>query len=298
MRCGRASLEALLAHPKYSRNQELLGQAGDLADALIKKSSYAMISHLPSSLSRKIMVPHIPGIVKKQRTNGLWRIKDAERISFEILLALSHAGLLKDIVVTEKFRYDPFQYFLNKSDFSGYCVRNNFLCTPLPTDEALKQELTAGIISAQSMDGSWGNTIVYTCKMIERLILLGEKQGENVNKAAAWLLSTYNQDVEGHGAKKAYGVPAHHMFLTSDRGAEYRSALKERPEWDPKQLCYNHLAMVQNGTAIYALIQLGFGDDRRVIAACDNLFFLKQKYGGWCQTNIRGAFITETKKPL
>jgi hypothetical protein len=46
------------------------------------------------------------------------------------------------------------------------------------------------------------------------------------------------------------------MYLTSPRGKEFRSSLKERLEWNPKQLCYNHLSMIRNGIAIHTLIKL------------------------------------------
>ena len=297
MRCGRASLVALLAHPKYVRNPVLLRQATDLANALIKKSSYAMISDLPPSLATGIIKPHIPRILRGQRSNGLWKIRDARRISFEILSALNHAGLLPDLVRDKAFRYDPLQQYLDGSDLYGWTVRNHFLRAPLSNDGVLKCRLSAEILATQLDDGSWEGTIVATCKMVEGLMLLGEGRGnKHLEDAARWLLSTYIPDVEGRGPRGAYGIPAHHMFLTPDRGEEFRSALKERPEWDPKQLCYNHLGMIQNGIAIHALIGLGLHDDPRVTAACDNLYSLREKYGGWCQTNIRDLFITEAKR--
>jgi hypothetical protein len=296
MRCGRASLVALLAHPKYSRDTELISQATILADALIKKSSYAMISDLPPFLAARIIKPHIPRILKQQRSNGLWKIKDAQRISFEILSALNNAGLLPDLVQTEAFRHNPFQAYLDRSDLYGWATRNSFLCTPLPSDGILRDKLSAETLAVQWDDGSWEGTIVATCKMIRRLMLLGDRDNKAIKEAASWLLSTYNQDVEGHGPKGSYGVPAHHMFLTHNRGTEFRSAQKQRPEWDPKQLCYNHLGMIQNGITIHTLIRLGYHDDIRVTAACDNLYSLRERYGGWCQTNIRDPFIAETKR--
>ncbi len=62
------------------------------------------------------------------------------------------------------------------------------------------------------------------------------------------------------------------------------------------QLCYSHLPIIQNGIAILSLNRLGYAEDERVINACDNLFFLYKKYGGWCNSNIRDAFIAEMKR--
>jgi hypothetical protein len=285
---------ALLAHPKYSTNLGLLNQAKLLADSLVKKSSYTMISDLPPPLAKEVIKPYVPSILKLQHSNGFWKIKDARRISFEILSALNNAGLLQDLVENHTFRYDPFR---DGSDLYGWTARNRFLRTPLPGDGTLRDKLSAQILATQCDNGSWESTIVTTCKMIERLILLGEdRDSKGIYEAGIWLLSTYNQDVTGHRPKGPYGVPAHHMFLTPDRSTEFRSALKERPEWDPKRLCYNHLGMIQNGVAIHTLIKLGYYDDVRVTAACDNLYSLRERYGGWCQTNIRDPFITETRR--
>ena len=96
-----------------------------------------------------------------------------------------------------------------------------------------------------------------TFKMIYRLMLLWEdRDKQRLEEAADWLLSTHKGEVSEYGPKGSYGIPANHMYLISPRGKEFRSSLKERLEWDPKQLCYNHLGMIRNGIAIHTLIKL------------------------------------------
>jgi len=77
------------------------------------------------------------------------------------------------------------------------------------------------------------------------------------------------------------------MFSGANRRDEFRSAKAEHPEWIPVGACYHHLPMIQTGFALKALIDLGFADDPRVIAGCENLVELHGAYGGWCDTNIR-----------
>jgi len=288
MRCGEASTIALISHPKYRQNQELLHDAAVLVGEVIRKHfEFRLVSDLPVVLAEKVIEVHVSQILKTQRANGLWKIEEAERKSFWLLAALQHAGLLGKLLREQAFRYDPFVAFQQRADLFGYVIRCEFAQSPLNTDQDLRQKLVSEIYTCQEPNGSWENTIVLTCKKLEELSLLGENsQQDCILKAVEWLFSMFNADLEGFHVGVVYGKPGHNMFSTPDRQAEFKIALKERPEWDPKQLCYNHLAMIQNGIAIQTLIRLGYFRDERVEKACDNLYFLKQKYGGWCQSNI------------
>ena len=86
-------------------------------------------------------------------------------------------------------------------------------------------------------------------------------------------------------------VMAHNMFSNDSRWLEFEAAKKYMPEWDPKQLCYNHLPNVQTAYAISCLNLLGYHDDNRVVAACHNFVDMHNKYGGFCDSNIRDAII-------
>jgi len=288
MRCDDASTFALISHPAYIQNQELLDEAAMIAEGQIRKHfEFILMADLPASLAIRIMCAQLSKILKTQRTNGLWKIEDAERKSFWLIYALQHAGLLEKLLNENTFHYNPFAAFQQRPDLYGYVIRQGFSHSPLNTDQHLRRKLVSEIYSGQEPNGSWGNTIVLTCKKLEELHLLGENsQQERILKAAEWLFSMYTPDVEGFHVGVAYGKPGHNMFTTPDRQAEFKTALKERPEWDPKQLCYNHLAIIQNGITIQTLIRLGYSDDERVEKACENLYILKEKYGGWCQSNI------------
>jgi hypothetical protein len=288
MRCDRASTIALINHPKYSQNKDLLTDAARISEGDIQRHfEFAIIMDLPVALAKSVMEAHIPQLRKTQRANGLWKIEDAERKSFWLLAALKHSTLLEGLSKEGAFRHDPYMPFQESSDLYGYIIRRDFSHTLVDTDNRLKSNLVSVILDTQEADGSWGHTIVVTCKRLEELCLLSEpNQHVRIQKATEGLFSTFNPDMVGFRVGVPYGIPAHDMFSTPNRWAEFENALKERPEWDPKQLCYNHLAIIQNGIAIQTLIRLGYQDDERVIKACDNLFTLKEKFGGWCQSNI------------
>jgi hypothetical protein len=297
MRCGQASLSALIAHPDYVLNVHLLLDAVKAAQAEIQHYEFTMLTVLPAPAAQSILAPLLDDILKTQRSTGLWKKDDAERKSFWLLLALAHANLLEQLLCSHAFRYDPFKPFSASSDLFGYVIRRDISKAPINTDQELRVNLTRVIYQGQARDGSWDQSVILTCKMLDELCLLNEPPDmPEMKQAAAWLFSTFQADVSGHSTKGVYGIPAHSMFSTSDRGEEFRVAKNERDEWDPKQLCYNHLPMIQNGSAILTLIRMGYAGDERVRKACANLYNLHQLYGGWCQSNIRDAFFKKMKQ--
>jgi hypothetical protein len=167
---------------------------------------------------------------------------------------------------------------------------------PIPSDRSLQEQIVSDIIAGQDREGSWNGTVISTSSHIEKLMELGIGIDDaRIRKAVNWLLSMCIDDVQ-RIAKRIDGVVvAHSMFSCQDRGAEFRSALAERPGWNPVRGCYFHLPMIQTGAALKVLIQLGFENDKRVIAACDNLLELRQTYGGWCDSNIRNGLIAQRR---
>jgi hypothetical protein len=199
MRCPRASTMALISHPKYIQNQELLNEAAMIAEENVRKHfEFAPVADLPVSLAMKLMEAHIPEILKTQRATGLSKIKDAERKSFWLLYALQHAGYLKKLLDEGTFHHNPFAAIQQRSDLYGYVIRQELSHSPLSTDQKLRQKLVSGIVIGQEPNGSWENTIVVTCKKLEELRLLGENsQQEPILKAVEWLFSMFNPDLEG-----------------------------------------------------------------------------------------------------
>lgn len=49
------------------------------------------------------------------------------------------------------------------------------------------------------------------------------------------------------------------------------------------------------GEIIKTLIKLGFEEDSRVVSACENFIRMREKYGGWCDSNVRNTLIEESK---
>lgn len=298
MRCSTAVMQVLAMHPRYAQHEEIMAEAMALSETLLKGKQLdcTFIMNMPVEKAYSILDPEIPRLIKTQRPSGMWKTKDSQRISYGVLKALKHSGHLASLLREDRFRHDPFREFRDASDYYGLVVRRNIMAELLPTDARLREQLVSDILATQDEDGSWNQTVISTSNHIESLVELGlDLDDRPVRKSADWLLSTCAEDVY-RKAKKVNGVvAAHNMFSSQDRKAEFQSALAEKPNWNPVSLCYMHLPMIQTGAALKALMRLGFENDRRVIAACDNLLFLKQTYGGWCETNIRIGLLAEQK---
>jgi hypothetical protein len=86
------------------------------------------------------------------------------------------------------------------------------------------------------------------------------------------------------------------MFSSANRGAEFESARAEKPEWLPRAVCYGHLPMIQTGAALRELLRLGYGEDARVRAACENLVEIHEGYGGWCNSYITHTLLERKRR--
>lgn len=252
--------------------------------------------NLPVKDAYEIIDPEIPRIVKTQRSSGLWKIKDSRRISYGLLKALKYSGHLVVMLNEDRFRYDPFLSFREENDYYGFAVRKNIMESLLPDDGKLREELAWDIFSQQCANGSWNDTVISTSNHLEMLLELGIGADDpHIQNGVNWLFSVCLDDVYRQSKNMGNILVAHSMFSSQNRDAEFKSALAEKPEWNPVGLCYLHLPNIQTGTAIKTLIKLGFENDRRVISACDNLVELRQNYGGWCDSNIRNGLIAQKK---
>jgi hypothetical protein len=226
----------------------------------------------------------------------MWKIKDSRRISYGVLKALKYSGHLRSLLSEGRFRRDPFLSFRDEDDYYGFVVRRNIMEIEPPTDAKLQGKLVSDIFAGQDETGSWNGTVISTSNHIEKLVELGMGIDDpRIQKNADWLLGMCTEDVYRLSGNMGGVLVAHHMFSSQDRGAEFKRALAEKPEWNPVGLCYRHLPMIQTGAALKALISLDFEDDERVIAACDNLLELRQEYGGWCDSNVRNGLIAKRK---
>lgn len=300
MRCSTAAIQALTMHPSYSQRDGVIEKAMKMAEALFRKQlDCILIVYMPVENARAILNPQIPRLIKTQRSTGMWRIKDCRRISYGVLKALKHSEYLAPLLNENGLRHNPFRSFHDANDYYGFAVRRNIMETPLPGDSGLQERLTSGIFAQQDQAGSWNGTVISTSNHIEKLVEMGvDFDDERMQKSADWLLSMCMEDTYRLSKKMGGVVVAHHMFSSQDRASEFRSALAEKPEWNPVGLCYMHLPMIQTGAALKALISLGLENDERVIAACDNLLELRRTYGGWCDSNIRNGLLAKQKAEM
>ncbi len=146
---------------------------------------------LPIDILDRFFTLITENIIHKQNKAGLWKIKDGERVFFDVLSALRRVGKLPD---------------LSKNQFIGY-----------------------------------------------------------------------------------------HMISTADREREFNAAVQLKPEWIPCNVCYGHLAVIQNVVALQLLIQLGFETDQRIEKALNNLFEIDSGYNGFCKSNIHKKNIDANK---
>lgn len=293
MRCSIAAIQALAMHPRYRQRDGIMEEAMGMAESFFKKKlDCSFIPIMPVENARAILEPEIDRLLRTQRPTGMWKIKDSRRISYGVLKALKHSGHLMPLLSESRFRRDPFLSFRDEDDYYGFVVRRNIMGAAPATDAELQEQLVSDIFAGQDEAGSWNGTVISTSNQIEKLMELGIGIDDpRIQKSADWLLSVCMEDVYRLSGNMGGVVVAHYMFSSQDRGAEFKSALAEKPEWNPVGLCYRHLPMIQTGAALKALISLGFENDKRVIAACDNLLELRREYGGWCDSNIRNGLL-------
>lgn len=297
MRCSTAVIQALIVHPNYRQYDWVTEEAINIAKSHFKNQrDVSFLLNLNANIAYEIIDFEIPRLIKTQKSNGLWKVKDSKRISYGILKALKYSGHLKTLLDENRFRYDPFLSFHEDDTYYGFVVRQNIMENVLPDDIILKEKLSSDIFGRQDSNGSWNNTVISTSNYIETLLELGiDTNNPHIQKSAEWLFSVYSEDVYRQSNNMGGFLVAHSMFSSQDRNKEFKSALTEKPEWIPRGLCYMHLPNIQTGIAIKTLIKLGFENDKRIVSACDNLMELRRNYGGWCDSNIRNGLISQKK---
>jgi hypothetical protein len=290
IRCGHGGVIGLLTNRNY-RRLAWVKEAGfrQAADLFEKDGDARMLLDLSPADARKVLAPAIPKIIKSQRSSGLWRIKNAREISFHLLTALAHAGLLKKTL--PQLRHDPLNNFREAGDWQAVAVREQLLNNPRPDEKQVKNRLLKDISDRQASDGSWENTVMGTVQHLEMLLECGLSGSREFTRGVNFLFQCiqpefYREEI----------LVAHDMITSANRMAEYKSTKAHHPDWLPHPACHCHLPMIQTGFALRMLNKAGYEDDSRVMAACRNMVELRERFGGWCVTNIRLGLEAEAKK--
>jgi len=254
---------------------------------LDKRFDFWVVELLAGEDARWLVQAWVPRLIRIQRPTGMWKIKDAKRISCGVLLALRHAGLLDSLTEQKRLRYDPLAAFAEGLDYYDLVVRRTVFGEKGEVDRAAARLITRNL-AVQRADGSWDGTVISTCHHVDRVLRLGlAGRDRRLQRAARWLLEHCIDDVNRESPALGGVVVGHDMFSAEDRRSEFKSALELRPEWNPAGACFRHLPNMQNGLAISTLVALGHASDQRVIRACENLVELGRAFGGYCDTNIR-----------
>ncbi len=288
LRCNEAGLIPLLRSGKYGAKIQLDDTA---FESLLRHESYYLLSALPTSLADRLLRPAVPMLLAKQRSNGLWKVKDAERITYNILCAFRHIGLLDPAHPGELLPYDPLAEVSDRFSLYALLIKDLLLAST-PEDDGAKAQLMQAIQSMQQTDGSWEQTVVGTVVHMEVLLSLGLiPEHPAIQRAMDFILRQYHEDLEGIHIDKPYGLVTHGVFTTADRHAEFLSAQRNKPEWIPSEVCFRTMGVITNSVCLSLLLSLGMEGDARVETALDNLYSMHERFGGFCATKIKKPFI-------
>lgn len=289
MRCSDSIAYALFTNVNYSGIEWV--KKSVFLNAKVefeKRGNCKYLRYLPSNLANDIITPAINKIIRSQKTTGGWKVKETRMFTHYYLQAFINSGLHSSIL--PKLRHDPIVFLTNGNDIYSIAAERIFNKVNMSQTDIEKR--VKYITDLQNRDGSWDETVISTIHHLEMLHESGlGKTSKYIQKGVLFIKKNLIDDVAST-TKHYFGqIVAKNMFSTVNRLKEFESAVKYKPEWDPKRLCYMHIPNIQNAYAIEILNLLGFEDDPSVRKACDNLVELYVKYRGFCETNIRKTII-------
>ena len=295
IRCNDAVVMALASHRLFGELAWVREMAREQAKRHLLKDGDAgsLLNCLPAEAC-ELLLPEIPRLIKTQKATGMWRKHYARDGAYSLLKALQHAGLLQQVVT--QLRYDPYAPFRDAEDCYGIAVRNKLLQAPGGDEQAVQQRLLEDSAARQCTDGSWEHTVIATVYHLEVLAEAGLSATRNFERGISYLFTCLQPEVLREKSLYNHTPVARQMISSTDRSAEYRSALALKPDWLPNGECYCHLPIMQTGYALRLLNASGYAGDPRVMQACQNLVDLRERYGGWCDTNIRLGIRAELKQ--
>jgi len=298
LRCTESGLIPLMLSNKYAvYTESFYTDNTRLFEDIVKHESYYMIRKLPVVLAERLLLPELPSLLSRQKRNGMWKVKDTERITYDILSALKHIGVLDKTDSERSPRYCPLDTLKEKCDFYSLLIKANIF---QQTDERDNHEialLIADIRRNQKENGSWDDTVTGTVVNMEDLLDLGVGQDDtSISRGVDFLFDNLNSELEGIHATAPYGLVACNMFTTKDRNSEFASAIKLKPEWIPRSACFRTLAIITNAVCLTLLVKLGMENDKRVALALDNIYQLYTEYGSLCASYIKLPFMKYASK--
>ena len=300
LRCTIAGMIPILMSEKYSNlHESIFTNSRSYFDSILKNESYYILRYLPPDIAKELVESYMTEVLKKQRKTGLWKIKDAERITYDIYAALKHIGILYEVLSSGLIKYDTLACISDSYDYYSLLLKKNIFGTLSKKDGEMITDYINDIYGKQEINGSWGNSVIETSVHLERLTELGlTLDNETVSHGCNYLFSNLNSDFSAHHVGSPYGFKAQYMFSGKDRTMEFEAAQKLKPEWIPRAVCFHHVGVIQNSVALITLLRLGFGENDSVIHAIDNLYSIYNEYHGFCDSDIKKKYVSDNEIKL
>jgi len=282
LRCNVGVIAALLTHPNYQSNKELIHEAKKFVLGHQAKWAYAF--HLPKKEAHEVLSKCLPEITRRQISTGMWKRKDAKIYSYGILRALKHAELLKQ----DNFRYDLYQGFREKTDLISILVRKKIM----NENNVDVEKIVAELFSTQKKNGSWFNSLSATCIQLQILNELGvDAKHDLVSLAIKWLFEQYHESFEGRAGRslssreEIWRFDFENIFLADNYAAEQNGFRQVAPEHG-RMFCISSLLSgadsfvmgnpaMTTAIALYTLTRLGYGTDKRIVEAYRSLYNIR-----------------------
>ena len=292
-RCTVSGLIPLMASERYgSEADRLFAQERPLFQDIIRHESYYLLRELPASIARQLLADQIPALLAAQKKSGMWKVKDTERITYDILAALQQIGALDGGRPEWAPRYCPLGYLEGRFGSYALLIRKRIYHVESEADRQATEALIAEIRGRQNESGSWAETVVGTVVHLERLIELGVSRDDPAIAAGvAFLFAHLHADFQGVHTSMPYGLTAHQVFSSADRHREFEAAATLKPEWLPRHVCFRTMAVIPNSVCLALLVRIGLESDRRVALALDSLYRLYAEHGGLCAGNIKKPYL-------
>ena len=293
-----AAVIALASHERYRRKRWVVKELSEAVSVNVRcGENHTWVDSMPVTVAKRIVKDRIPHLIRTQRSTGGWKIKNTERVTYHIICSLAHTGFLSSMTSGKHLKYDPFKLFEKSNSLYALILRRDYQGRQLTGDKAAVNRMRKTLFSTQKRDGSWNDSVIITASRVERLLALrNDPNDSRLQRSAKWVLSTCQEEACRESSRFGGTVVGHHIFSNPDRLVEFESAAKEAPRLSPCKSCCRHLALAQTSLGIRMLVQLGFSEDERVLAACDSLVQIHKEYGGFCDTLIRRGLEAKRRR--